>query len=217
MAFVRITLFKRSLLPCILISSTLLVFWFSYEMHTGKMLSGIFTNNSQSSTKPSKNLTGSVTVKNGVEPLLLFVGIYSAAKYLDRRNAIRETWLTECKSNEKVLCRFFTNRQDLKGNPLPVEVQRRLRNESRLHGDLIYAKSPPGQNFARRYLWMIKWARDHYDFKYLLRLDDDYFLCFRKLVNELEFHRPRQHFTWGWLHCFPGKCLSKLFSALKLR
>ena len=191
---------KRLFLYLLVLLSTVSVLWFSFRKQGVALV-----NNSKWSTQVS-NLTVSVSIKRTVQPILLFIGIYSAAKYFDRRNAIRETWMTECKDNEDVVCRFFTNRHDLKGNPLAAGIQNRLENESRLHGDLIYAESPPGLNFARRYLWMINWTSDHYDFKYLLRLDDDYFICFKKLVNELELHRPRHNFTWGWLHCFPGKC-----------
>ena len=133
--------------------------------------------------------------------LLLFVGIYSAPRHLDRRNAVRETWLTICKKTPYVLCRFVTDGQDVKGNALQGEVREQLENESRIHDDLLLAQSPGGVNFARRYLWLAQWVSDRYDFQYLLRVDDDYFICFERLLMELRYHRPRQKLAWGWLHC----------------
>ena len=133
--------------------------------------------------------------------LLLFVGIYSGPRHLERRNAVRETWLTICKKTPNVLCRFVTDGQDVKGNALQGPVREKLESESRMHGDLLLAQSPGGVNFARRYLWLAQWVSDRYDFKYLLRVDDDYFICFEKLVKELTFHRPLRKLVWGWLHC----------------
>lgn len=137
--------------------------------------------------------------------VLLFVGIYSAPIHADRRNAVRETWMTQCKRSKKAACWFITDGKDTKGRPLQVSVKMRLENESRLQGDLLFAQSPGGVNFARRYLWMAQWASERYNFQYLLRVDDDYFICFERLLLELEFHRPKRAFRWGWLHCRRGK------------
>ena len=133
--------------------------------------------------------------------IFLFVGIYSAPVRKDRRTAVRETWMPKCQSNPKVVCRFITDGQDTRGKTLQRKVRETLENESTQHGDLVLADSPGGMNFGRRYLWMAKWASERYEFKYIFRVDDDYFVCFDKLLNELEFHRPKQKFTWGWLHC----------------
>ena len=133
--------------------------------------------------------------------LLLFVGIYSAPRHLDRRNAVRETWLTICKGTPYVLCRFVTDGQDVKGNALQGPVREKLESESRMYGDILLAQSPGGVNFARRYLWLAQWVSERYDFQYHLRVDDDYFICFEKLLMELKFHRPLRKPAWGWLHC----------------
>ena len=133
--------------------------------------------------------------------LLLFVGIHSAPSRLDRRNAIRETWMKECQWNPNAVCRFFTDGQDPKGQALQGEERTKLENESRVYGDILLAEAPGGFNFAIKYLWMLQWANERYNFRYFLRLDDDYFVCFRKLMVELEFFRPKEKFLWGWLHC----------------
>ena len=133
--------------------------------------------------------------------LLLFVGIYSAPRHLERRNAVRETWLTICKRTPYVLCRFVTDGQDVKGNALQGPVREKLESESRMHGDLLLAQSPGGVNFARRYLWLAQWVSERYDFQYLLRVDDDYFICFEKLLKEIKYHRPLRKLVWIWLSC----------------
>ncbi|CAB4009902.1 beta-1,3-galactosyltransferase 6-like [Paramuricea clavata] len=134
------------------------------------------------------------------EELFLFVGIVSAPSRLDRRNAIRETWIKECQCNPDAVCRFFTDGQDPKGQALQGENISKLENESRVYGDILLADAPGGINFAIKYLWMLQWVHERYDVRYFLRLDDDYFICFRKLMAELKF-RPKEKFLWGWLHC----------------
>ena len=157
-------------------------------------------------TEYPKTTTSSPARKNdlgnsGKRKLLLFVGIHSAPSRLDRRNAIRETWMKECQTNPDAVCRFITDGQDPKGQPLEGVKRIKLENESRVYGDLLLAEAPGGVNFAVKYLWMLQWANESYDFQYFLRLDDDYFVCFHKLILELKGHRPQQKFQWGWLHC----------------
>ena len=138
-------------------------------------------------------------------PLILFVGIFSAPRYLDRRNAVRQTWGTRCKNVNSVACWFITDGQDVEGKPLQRKIKQRLDDESRLYGDILFAQSPAGMNFGRRYLWMIQWASERYTFEYLLRVDDDYFICLEKLLSELAL-RPKRKLAWGWLQCTRGEC-----------
>ena len=44
------------------------------------------------------------------------------------------------------------------------------------------------------------WATAKFNFVYLLRVDDDYFVCLEKLKAEL-YHRPRKTLIWGSYHC----------------
>ena len=133
--------------------------------------------------------------------LLLFVGIHSAPSRIDRRNAIRETWMKDCQSNVHAVCRFFTDGQDHNGKNIEGDERTRLENETRVQGDILLAEVPGGVNFALKYLWMLQWADRRYKFRYFLRLDDDYFICFHKLMLELACFRPTEKFQWGWLHC----------------
>ncbi len=82
--------------------------------------------------------------------------------------------------------------------------------------DILLAEAPGGVNFALQYLWMLEWVNKTYDFQYFLRLDDDYFVCFEKLMLELEVVRPRERFQWGWLHCDSGKGRNKNEKAAKV-
>lgn len=44
------------------------------------------------------------------------------------------------------------------------------------------------------------WATAKFNFVYLLRVDDDYFVCLEKLKAEF-YHRPRRALIWGSYHC----------------
>ena len=161
-------------------------------------------------SKPTKKST------SGKIELLLFVGIHSAPSRFDRRNAIRETWMKECQTNPDAVCRFITDGQDPKGQALEGKERVKLEQESRVYGDILLAEAPGGVNFAVKYLWMLQWANERYEFQYFLRLDDDYFVCFEKLILELEVVRPRERFQWGWLHCDSGKGRNKNQKAAKV-
>ena len=60
-----------------------------------------------------------------------------------------------------------------------------------------------GREFGLRFLNHIKWAMAKFDFQYLLRIDDDYFLCLRRLLAELPA-RPKENLVWGHFHCESG-------------
>ena len=145
--------------------------------------------------------------EDGKREVLIFVGIISAPQLIFRRNAVRRSWLKECK-DKGIPCLFFTDYQDMHGNKLPEHIYVPLHQEQLLHGDMILAQSPGGINFARRYLWMLNWANVRYKFKYFLRIDDDYFVCMDRLLLELP-HRPKEKLYWGHVHCNPpGKTLT---------
>ena len=60
-----------------------------------------------------------------------------------------------------------------------------------------------GREFGLRFLNQIKWAMAKFEFRYLLRIDDDYFLCLKRLLSELPT-RPKKNLVWGHFHCEVG-------------
>ena len=60
-----------------------------------------------------------------------------------------------------------------------------------------------GREFGYRFLNHIKWAMAKFNFQYLLRIDDDYYLCLKRLLSELP-NRPRENLVWGFYHCEVG-------------
>lgn len=72
--------------------------------------------------------------------------------------------------------------------------------ETSLYGDIEFQPLLGGIEFGIRFLYHAKWASAKYDFQYFLRVDDDYFVCLKKLLNELPL-RPKENLCWGNFHC----------------
>ena len=136
---------------------------------------------------------------------VLFIGIVTGMFFLERRNAIRESWMKDCVPSRRVHCKFFTDGQNVKGEPLDNSTLRKLKKESLSHGgDLIILNGPSGRNFAIRLLNMMAWATSNFEFDFFLRVDDDHYICLDRLLEELH-HRPTERLYWGHVHCVPSK------------
>ena len=135
--------------------------------------------------------------------ILMFIAILSAPKRIQRRNALRRSWLTQCKQLN-TSCYIFSDSLDTYGKRLPDEMMVALEQEQFLNKDLILTESPGGVNFATRYLWVIKWANRNYKFDFLLRVDDDYFICMDRLFLELPHRKVISKLYWGYIHCRPA-------------
>ncbi|PFX18065.1 Beta-1,3-galactosyltransferase 6 [Stylophora pistillata] len=142
-----------------------------------------------------ENQTYFIKRKDKKTRLKLIVAILSAPIRFDRREGIRRTWMNQC-SSEEVVCRFFTDSlSDMEPNVRSVLV-----NESAKYGDLEFMPVPKGYNFGLRLLWLMEWSVERYEFDFFLRMDDDYFVCLKRLLFEIPF-RPQKRLYWGYVHC----------------
>ena len=80
---------------------------------------------------------------------------------------------------------------------------RSLEKENSIHGDLRYQNVASGVQFGMRLLYQMVYVALNYDFDYFLRVDDDYFLCLNRLLQELPYPRASR-FLWAWIHCING-------------
>lgn len=113
--------------------------------------------------------------------VLLVVAILSARP--ERRNAIRTTWLAW--GDERVQLRFFTE-VPAENDPDAESIMVALEEELADHQDLVLMDIDSGMNFALKLVWAMRWMSHQWTFDFFLRLDDDYFLCLRRLLDELE-------------------------------
>ena len=77
-----------------------------------------------------------------------------------------------------------------------VEEQERYR-------DVRFQNLRGGFLFGIRYIYHLVYAVLNYEFEYMLRADDDYFICLDRLLYELP-KSPMSMFHWGWVHKVSG-------------
>ena len=127
----------------------------------------------------------------------LFITISSAPIHLKRRNAIRETWASTIQHYSAVY-RFFTDSKGL--NP---DTAQQLMKERKSFGDLEFTPTKGGYWLTHRFLHALFWAFKHYNFKFFLRIDDDYFVCLNHLMDDLKYRQKERFWFHGFLRCDP--------------
>lgn len=129
--------------------------------------------------------------------VLLVIAIPSVRAH--RRQAIRDTWLKW--GDDRVVLRFFTEIPDA-ANEQEIGA---LARESGAYGDIVQLEIPRGMNFGVKLLEAMRWTFKHFQFDFFLRLDDDYFVCLRRLVDDLDgfgkSNRSPKPFYSGSLAC----------------
>jgi len=127
----------------------------------------------------------------------LLVVVSSAPTRYDRRLAIRETWWKQCKSTKRVSiqCVFMTDSPDAS-----TDIGKEVLKEKVKYKDVEFQNLRGGVEFGKRYLYHLVWAVQNFDFDYFMRMDDDYFICLDRLMNELPLP-PLEMFHWGYVHC----------------
>ncbi|XP_074627611.1 beta-1,3-galactosyltransferase 6-like [Acropora palmata] len=129
--------------------------------------------------------------------LLLLIIVSTAPGRFKRRQGIRETWWKNCHNNREVRCLFLTD------GFITDNAQRDLIIQERSKYKDIELQPLLGWEFGLRFLSQIRWAFAKFDFQYFLRIDDDYFLCLKRLLAELPW-RPKRNLVWGSFHCEAG-------------
>jgi len=146
-------------------------------------------------------------LKNNVpKKVVLFICILSAYKYKERRDGIRQTWLNDCRSKDSMgeaRCdaKFFMDSDaidDVDWN-LPSNANRMIKAESKANNDdiVLLENSYSGSNFGTKYIKALMYADREYIFDYFLRVDDDYYLCLHRILNELRL-RYEYNLFWGY-------------------
>ena len=58
-----------------------------------------------------------------------------------------------------------------------------------------------GYFFSHRILHAVFWAYKRFDFKFFLRMDDDYFVCLDNLLKDIQHRQQEKFLYWGYMHC----------------
>jgi Galactosyltransferase len=126
--------------------------------------------------------------------LFVIIGSGSRAKNAKLRQAMRITFLKDLVENQRyrVKYRFFVD----------VNASTAIEVDSGGSNDVVEMDVPTGYaHFAERAFWQLGYAHKNYDFQYLLRIDDDGYLCTYQLLYELQNNAPKEKFFWGKYFC----------------
>ena len=81
-----------------------------------------------------------------------------------------------------------------------TDTGKEVLKEKLKYKDVEFQNLQGGVEFGKRYLYHLLWAVQNFDFDYFLRMDDDYFICLDRLMNELPMP-PQKMYHWGYVHC----------------
>ena len=143
-------------------------------------------------SRGSKNISiAPATSVGGEYELLVF--IHSPAGSRVQREAVRKTWLSYPKLEQRVLARFLVGERGLEDNAL-----KELTTENRQHGDILLL--PTGESEAdsadsRTILQAFSWGLGHVNFQYLLKCRDTTFVVVHRLISRL---RGQKNYLWGF-------------------
>ena len=119
----------------------------------------------------------------------LFIGLLSYCSNRDRRDAIRQTWLSRA-IIEKLSPHMLVEFRFVLGQPSTNErnsfcTAHSMQNEASTFGDILILEDVPEsyQVLTRKSMAMIKWASDQLDPDFIFKTDDDSFVDLTTLVE----------------------------------
>ncbi len=134
---------------------------------------------------------------------LLVVHVHSTPKALDMRNAIRSSWLSKEKMQQKYVARFVIGTKDLSSKDA-----HRLACENKEHKDLLLLPDvldtlSISQDWSNsdKLLESFRWTVDNIKFSYIFKCTDSTFAVIDTIVKELEFREEKNEmgdFLWGF-------------------
>eukprot|EP00002_Diphylleia_rotans_P041246 TRINITY_DN9993_c0_g1_i1.p1 TRINITY_DN9993_c0_g1~~TRINITY_DN9993_c0_g1_i1.p1 ORF type:complete len:357 (-),score=55.16 TRINITY_DN9993_c0_g1_i1:294-1364(-) len=175
-------------------------------------VANIFPQNNDSLADPrslhTRALYGSSVLKRHWTPrahgnqVCIVISFYNGNE--ERRQAIRETWLKWTKGS-CLKYRFVGDPGRLPSEPKHVAwhpERKQLLEEQKIFHDLFFVPGRVGwsTDMTRRTLAFMEYSEDHFDFDYFLMVDVDFFLCYFRLMRELQF-APRTKYAVGKVWC----------------
>ncbi len=127
--------------------------------------------------------------------------VHSGVNELDRREAIRETWLSESMvtMDDITLAYWFL----IGGRDLDQLQLLNLRKEQEKCGDLLILTNVDNsyQELPQRTLYSMTYIAQHYKYTYLLKTDDDVYINLPIVLGEMKKLRPTERLYWGRFSC----------------
>ncbi|CAJ1380634.1 unnamed protein product [Effrenium voratum] len=123
---------------------------------------------------------------------LVFVGIYSARRNFEKRQAVRDTW-GRVLSSWNFRYRFFLGEASSGAS----SEERRMRREMEEHNDLVFLPVTEGYRMnSRKGLLFLEWIAQRAEAEFLLKTDDDVYLRLEPVFRQLQ-HRVPAQYAWA--------------------
>ena len=132
---------------------------------------------------------------NSKKKTFMLTLIMTGPHYTDRRQAIRETWLSKTPSEH--LYYFVIGTKNI-----PKHSLKDLNQENKVHKDLLLLSSfeDSYDNLSQKLLHMITWAYDNVDFEFIFKADDDTFANVNKMYDLLNDEVYDKNLYWGYFY-----------------
>ena len=98
----------------------------------------------------------------------------------------------------QVSCWFFTDKRESIGDE---RTKMQLLMEQKEYKDIKFSSVGGGIQFGLRVLDLMQWGKANYDYKFILRIDDDIMLCLDHLLWDLP-NFPLTNVHYGYLSCY---------------
>lgn len=146
-------------------------------------------------TSKSDDPDGGITSKNKRTKTFLLIIVLTGPKNIERRNAIRSTWLNVAKF-PSVSARFVIGTSDLDS-----DTRASVEQEQSLHGDMLFLhKLKDAYNhLTRKLLSALLWINENIDCSFVMKVDDDTFVRLDVIEQELKTkYHGVDNLYWGF-------------------
>lgn len=128
---------------------------------------------------------------------LLLVLVHSSPSSLQRRKAIRETWLNKNHLQRKCVARFVISTASLSPDGLEL-----LACENKEHRDIVFLPSIDDNmtefSSSQKLLLSFMWAEENIAYEYLFKCTDSTFVILDVVLSELEARTRTTDLLWGF-------------------
>lgn len=126
----------------------------------------------------------------------LFIVILTSPNGVDRRNTIRETWLSNVETLDSVIVAKFI----IGVKELAAEHMKSLEDENNLHQDILFLHELKDayKELPSKVLQTFKWIDQNVNSSYILKVDDDSFVRLDHIISELKSTHSARRLYWGF-------------------